>query len=156
MATFFLGYRRTAYDRLSASWKDNYWSIYYAEPTFKLLDVIKQKQCRKLLLRSLTFSWQCTSAQVIGCSASSLQLWVCSTKPSCLQSRLDSQWLFWDLFPNKKSEVQSEWNVVYRRWITEDRCEGMVWESKRKIIFSRHKQLRTNVENMHWCCKRIC
>ena len=28
MATVFLGYRRTAYDRLSASWKDNYWSVY--------------------------------------------------------------------------------------------------------------------------------
>jgi len=23
----FLGYRRTAYDRLSAFWKDNYWSV---------------------------------------------------------------------------------------------------------------------------------
>ena len=43
MATVFvLGYRRTAYDRLSATWKDNYW--YYAEPTLKLLDIIKQKQ----------------------------------------------------------------------------------------------------------------
>ena len=27
MATVFLGYGRTAYDRLSASWKDNYWSV---------------------------------------------------------------------------------------------------------------------------------
>jgi len=27
MATVFLGYRWTAYDRLSASWKDNYWSV---------------------------------------------------------------------------------------------------------------------------------
>jgi len=27
MATVFLGYKRTAYDRLSASWKDNYWSV---------------------------------------------------------------------------------------------------------------------------------
>jgi len=26
MATVFLGYRWIAYDRLSASWKDNYWS----------------------------------------------------------------------------------------------------------------------------------
>jgi len=25
--SFFLGYRRVAYDRLSASWKDNYWSV---------------------------------------------------------------------------------------------------------------------------------
>ena len=27
MATVFLGYRRVAYDRLSASWKDNYWPV---------------------------------------------------------------------------------------------------------------------------------
>ena len=27
MAAVFLEYRRTAYDRLSASWKDNYWSV---------------------------------------------------------------------------------------------------------------------------------
>jgi len=27
IATVFLGYRRTAYDRLFASWKDNYWSV---------------------------------------------------------------------------------------------------------------------------------
>jgi len=52
---------------------------YYAKPTLKLFDVIKQ-----LSVRSVTFSWQCTSAQVIGCSL-----------------RLCSQWLF----PNKKSEV---------------------------------------------------
>ena len=80
----------------------------YAEPTFKLLDIMKQKHWRKLSLRSLTFSWQCTSAQVIGCSASCLQLWICSTEPSCLPSRLGSQWLF----PNKKSEVPSSWNLT--------------------------------------------
>ena len=27
IATVFLGYRWTAYDRLFASWKDNYWSV---------------------------------------------------------------------------------------------------------------------------------
>jgi len=124
---------------------------YYAEPTFKLLDVIKQKHWRKLSLRSLTFSRQCISTQVIGCSASSLQLWVCSTKPSCLQSRLGSRYLF----PNKKSKVPSSWNLIYRWWITKDRCEGMVWESKQKILFSGHKQLRTKVENMYWRCMRI-
>jgi len=43
------------------------------------------------------------SAPVIVCSASSLLLWSCSTKLSCLQSRLGSQ----QLFPNKKSEVPS-------------------------------------------------
>jgi len=126
---------------------------YYAEPAFKLLDVIKKKQWQKLSLRSsFTFSWQCTSAQVIGSSASSLRLWICSTEPSCLQSRLGSRWLF----RSKKSEVPSSWNMIYRWWITEDRCEGMVWESKQKILFSGHKQLRTTVENMHWCCMRIC
>ena len=73
---------------------DSLWQTtgqYYAEPTFKLLDIIKQKQWQKLSLRSLTSSLQCTSAQVIRCSASSLQLWICSTKPSCLQSRLGCQ-----------------------------------------------------------------
>jgi len=123
---------------------------YYAELTFKLLDVIKQKQWRKLSLRSLPFSWQCTGAQVIGFIlylVSSLQLWVCSTEPSCLQSRLGYQWLF----PNKKSEVPSSWNLVYRRRITEDR-----WEPKQKILLSGHKQKRTKVENMHRCCMRIC
>jgi len=123
----------------------------YAEPTFELLDVIKQKQCRKLSFRSLTFSWQCTSAQVIGCSASSLQLWICSTKPSCIQCRLGSQ----QLWHTKKSEIPSSWNLVCRQWITEDRCEGNVWVSKQKILFSRHKQLRKKVENVCWCCMRI-
>ena len=42
-----------------------------------------------------------------------------------------SQWLF----PNKKSEVPSLWHLVYRWWITDDRCRGMVWESKQKILF---------------------
>ena len=142
MATVHLGYRRTAYDRLSPFWNDWTTGQHYAEPTFKLLDVIKQKQLWKLSLRSLTFSWQCTSAQVIGCSASSLQLWVCSTEPSCLQSRLGSQWLF----TNNKSEVPSSWNLIYSRWITEDRCEGMVSESIQKILFSTHNQLKRKVE----------
>jgi len=82
-------------------------------------------------LRHLAFSWQCTSALVIGCSASSLQLWVCSTKPSRIQSRLGSQWSF----PNKKSEVSSSWNLIYKRWITEDHCEGMVWVKTENYIF---------------------
>ena len=114
---------------------------YYAEPTFKLLDVMKQKHWRKLSL-SLTFSWQCTSAQVAGCSASSLQLWICSTEPSCKLSRLGSQWSF----PNEKSEVTSSWNLVYRWWITDDCCWGMAWELKQKFPFSEHKQLRRKVE----------
>ena len=58
-------------------------------------------------------------------------------------------WLFHDNAP-------SSWNLVYRRGITEDRCEGMVWVSKQKILFPRHKQLGTKVENMHWCCMRTC
>ena len=142
MATVHLGYRRSAYDRLSPFWNDWTTCQHYAEPTFKLLHVIKQKQLWKLSLRSLTFSWQCTSAQVIGCSASSLQLWVCSTEPSCLQSRLGSQWLF----TNKKSEVPSSWNLIYSRRNTEDRCEGMVSESIQKILFSTHNQLKRKVE----------
>jgi len=49
-------------------------------------------------------------------------------------------------FLTKKSEVPSSWNLTYRRWITVDRSEGMVWKSKQKILFSGHKQLRTKVE----------
>jgi len=45
-------------------------------------------------------------------------------------------------------------------WFTEDeslKIAVKVWsESKQKILFSGHKQLRTKVENMHWCCMRIC
>jgi len=125
---------------------------YYAQPTFKLLDVIKRKHWRNLSFESLTFSWQCTSTQVIGCSASSPRLWICWTEPSCLQSRLGSQWLF----PKNKSEVPSSWNLVYRWWITDDRCRGIVWESKQKILFSGQQQLRRKVEKMYWCCRRIC
>jgi len=125
---------------------------YYAEPAFKLLDVIKQKHWRNLSFESLTFSWQCSSTQVIGCSASCPWLWICWTEPSCLQSRLGSQWLF----PKNKSEVPSSWNLVYRWWITDDRCRGIVWESKQKILFSGQQQLRRKVEKMYWCCRRIC
>ena len=71
---------------------------HYAEATFKLFDIVKQKHWRKLSLRSLTFSWQCTSGQVIGCSASSPWLWICSTEPSCLQSRTGSHYLIRNLF----------------------------------------------------------
>ena len=47
---------------------------YYAEPTFKLLEVVKQKQWRKLSLRSWTFSRQCTSAQQALGNCESVQL----------------------------------------------------------------------------------
>jgi len=51
--------------------------------------------------------------------------------------------------------LPSSWNLVYGQWITEDRCQGMVWESKQKIPLSWHKLLRTKVENVHWCCMRM-
>jgi len=90
---------------------------YYAELTVKLLDIIKQKYCRKLLLRSVTFSRQCTTTRITGCSASCLRLWICSTDPFCLQSTLGSQ----RLFPNEKSELPSSWNLVHSWWIIDDR-----------------------------------
>ena len=68
---------------------------------------------------------------------------------------LGSQWLF----PDKKAEVQSSLNLVYRRW-NEDRCRGMDWESKQRIQFLRHKSweaelknsliLQENVEKWHY------
>jgi len=42
----------------------------------------------------------------------------CSSEPSCLQSGLGSQLLF----PGKKSEVPSLWNLIYKWWITDDLC----------------------------------
>jgi len=60
MATVFLGYRQTAYDRLSASWKDNCWSV-LCRTNIKLLDVMKQKHCLDLgpsnyfLIRNLKY-----------------------------------------------------------------------------------------------------
>jgi len=119
---------------------------------FRLLDVIMQKQWGQLSLKSLTFSWQCTSTPVICCSASCLRLWICSPEPSRLPSTLGFHWLF----PDEISEVPSLWNSVYRWWIAEDRRRGIVWDSKQKILFSGHKQLRTKVENMPWCCMGIC
>ena len=101
---------------------------YYAELTVKLLDVIKQKYCRKLLLRSVTFSRQCTTTRITGCSASCLRLWICSTEPFCLQSRLGSQ----RLFPNKKSELPSSWNLVHSWWIIDDRYVEAWFESQNK------------------------
>ena len=122
---------------------------YYAEPTFKLLDVMKQKHWRKLSLRSLTFSWQHTNALVIGCLANSPGLWLCSTEPCRLQSRLGSQWLL----PNKKSEVPSSWNLVCRWWITvEAWCESQ----NRKFYFQGIKTEKKSWKKIHWCCKRIC
>ena len=47
MATIFLGYRRTAYLHPGKTITAHY----YAEPTFKLLDVMKQKDWRKLSLK---------------------------------------------------------------------------------------------------------
>jgi len=45
------------------------------------------------------------------------------------------------LIRNLKYRLRGTW-----WWITEDRCWGMVWESKQKIIFLGHKQLRSKVE----------
>ena len=123
---------------------------YYAEPTFKLLEVMKQKHRRKLSLKECDFfttMYQRTSHWLLR-SSPWLNLFNWSSEPSYLQCRFGSQWLF----PNKKSEVPSLW-LVYRRWITEDHCRGMVWV-KQKILFSRYK-LRRKVEKMHWRCRKM-
>jgi len=144
MATVFLGCRWIAYDRLSASWKDN------------LLVSIMQNQHS---------SYSMSSSR--------------NTNESC-HLRV---WLFHDNAPVHKSLVAQQAlcdcefvqlnhpahspdlaagdyflmrNLVYRWWITEDRCRGMVWELKQKVLFSRHKQLRRKVEKMHWRCRRMC
>ena len=120
---------------------------YDAKPTFKLVDVIKQKHWQKLSLWSSTFSWKCTRVQVIGCSASCPRLWICSTKPSCLRSRHGSQWLF----PNKKSEVPSY--LVYRWWIA---VEAWFGSQSRKLYFQGINSWEEKFLKVHWCCRRIC
>jgi len=152
MATVFLGYRRIVYDRLSASWKKQQLVSIMQNQHSSYSMSWRKNTDESCQLKVWLFSWQCTTAQIIGCSASCPRLWICSTEPSCLQSRLGSQWLF----PNKKSEVSSSWDLVYRLRIIDDRCRGMVWESKQKILFSGHKQLRRKVEKVHWCYRRIC
>jgi len=105
---------------------------HYAQLMFKLRDVIKQKRWGKLSLGSMASSWQCTSVQVSGSSASSLRLWISSTEPSWVQSTPGSKWLF----SVQKSEVASSWNPVYRCWITEDHCLSTAWRAKlRKLFF---------------------
>jgi len=120
---------------------------YYAEPTFKLLEVVKQKQWRKLSLGSWTFSWQCTSGaqQALG-NCESVQL----KHPAYNLDLAPSNYF---LIRNLKYRLRGTWFIVDESL----KIAAEAWsESKQKIRFSRHKQLRTKVENMQWCCVRIC
>jgi len=56
------------------------------------------------------------------------------------------------LIRNLKYRLRATWFVVDESL----KIAVKAWESKQKILFSRHKQLTTKVENMHWCCMRIC
>jgi len=40
-----------------------------------------------------------------------------------------------------KNRLCGTWFIDW--WITEDRCWGTVWESRQRILFSRHKQLKS-------------
>ena len=75
MATVFLGYRRAAYDRLSASWKDNYWSV-LRRTNIQVTRCHQAETVTKVVTYEFQFfiTMHQRSAQVIGCSASSLQL----------------------------------------------------------------------------------
>jgi len=125
---------------------------YYTEPTFKLLDVNKRNSDKSCHLGVWLFhdnapAHKSLVAQQAVCNCEFVQL----NHPA-----YSLDWALSNLFPNEKSEVQVSWNLVYRRRITADRCQGMVWESTQKILFSRHKQLKTKVENKPRCCRRIC
>ena len=116
---------------------------YYAEPTFKLLDVMKQKHRRKLSPRSLTFSWQCTSAQVTGCSASLcdckfVQLNHSTYSPDLAPSdHLLTRNLASTIFVEPGSQMTKSPTIVVEAWRE---------SQNKKIIFSGDKQLRRNVE----------
>jgi len=103
----------------------------YAEPTFKLLDVIKQKQWRKSSLRSLSFSWQCTSAQVIGCSASSLQLFFVQLNHPAYSP---------DLAPSNYFQIRNLKYRLRRTWFIDDeslKIDVKTWSESRnrKVYF---------------------
>ena len=111
---------------------------YNAEPTFKLL---KEKHWRKWSLRSVTFSWQFTSAKVTGCS---MRLWICSTEPS--HGHLHSP----DFAPSNYFLIRNLKYSVHGTWFIDDeflKIAVEAWfESQQKITFSKHKQLRKKFE----------
>ena len=124
---------------------------YYAEPTFKLLDVMKQKHWRKLSPRSLTFSWQCTSAQVTGCSAS-----LCDCKFVQLNHSTYSP----DLAPSDHlltRNLPSSWNLVHR-WRNHRQSSSRhgVRVKTKKLYFQGINSWEGMLKKMHWCCRRIC
>jgi len=57
------------------------------------------------------------------------------------------------LFHNNAPVHKLSATVNLFNWFIGD--EGMVWESKQKILLSGHKQLGTKAETMHCCCMRI-
>ena len=104
--------------------------------------------CRSPQAETLTkvVTWECdffVTTRQPRVAQETLCDWICSTEPSCIQSGLGSQWLFHD----KKSKVLSSWNLVYKWWITDSCCQGMVWKARHRILFSRHKGLRRKVRN---------
>ena len=124
---------------------------YCAEPIFTLLDVTKQKHWRKLESYHLgvLLSWQCTSAQVVGCWASSPRLNLFN-------------WAILPIVQTAPSDCFLIRNLKYHlhgAWFVDDESLMIAveaWESKQENLFSGHKQLRRKVEKMHWCCRRIC
>jgi len=138
MATVFLGYRRIVYDRLSASWKGNY-CIVLCRTNIKLLDVMKQKHWWKLSLRSFEFFMtvhQCISNWL---QALSVTEFVQLNHPAFSLASASSDHF---LIRNQKYHLCGTWftdheslTIVVEAW-----CE-----SKQKILFSGHKQMRRKV-----------
>ena len=120
------------------------------EPTFKLLNVIKQKQWQKLSFRSWPFhdnapAHKSLVAQQALCNCEVIQLNHPAYSPDLAPS---NYFLIRNLKCNQSSlllftNAAMTINLIYRRWwITVDRCEGMVaWpeSQNKKIIFSGHK-----------------
>jgi len=101
-------------------------------------------------LKSATFSRQCISAQVTGCSEA-LRGWICSTEV------LNHPTYSADLAPSDYFLIR---NLKYHLcgWFIDDESLKITveaWsESKQKILFSRYK-LRRKVEKMHWRCRKM-
>jgi len=117
---------------------------YYAEPTFKSLDVIKQKQWRKLSLRWLFHDNAPAHKSLVAQQA------LCN----CEFVQLNHPAYSLDLAPSDYFLIRNLKYCFRGAWFMDDEslkiavCRSMVWESKQKNSILTHKQLRIKVEKM--------
>jgi len=141
MATVFLGYRRTAYDRLSASWKGNYWSVLCRTNIHitRCHEAETLTKVGKLSLRSFTVMTmhQRTSRWLLSKLSTTVNLF---------------NWAILPIVQTAPSDCFLIRNLKYHlhgAWFADDESLMIAveaWESKQENLFSGRKQLRRKVE----------